>query len=81
MANALKVKAKRNGYRRAGRGFSDTTDTILMKAELKPEQIEALTSDKNLIVSEIDYDAEAEAKAAEKAKAAADKAAADKAKK
>lgn len=66
MANALKIKAKRNGYRRAGFGFSDKTDTILLLKDLKPEQIKALKEDADLIVSETDYDPEAEAKKAEK---------------
>jgi hypothetical protein len=67
MAKALKIKAKRNGYRRAGHGFSDKEEKYILLDALKKEQIEALTSDDGLIVSEVDYDPEAEAKAAAKA--------------
>lgn len=54
MAKALKIKAKRNGYRRAGYRFSDTGDTTIELTELKKEQIEQLKADKNLLVAEVD---------------------------
>lgn len=67
MANALKIKAARNGYRRAGFKFSNTEAKVLMMADLNKEQIEALKGDPGLLVSEIDHDPEAEAKEAAKA--------------
>jgi len=81
MATALKIIAKRNGFRRAGYEFSDTQETIIPTDDLKKDQIEALKSESNLLVSEIelsnkaakaDTDAEAKAAADAKAKAEAD---------
>lgn len=50
---AYAVLAKRDGYRRAGHGFSSTTKTELLKEDLTKEQIAALLDDKNLLVSEV----------------------------
>lgn len=58
MAKALKVKATKNGYRRAGFGFSSDQETVLFVDQLKEEQIEALKGDANLIVVEADVQAE-----------------------
>lgn len=54
MAKALKVKAKKNGYRRAGFGFSDTEETSLLLSDLTKEQVDALKGDKNLLVNEVE---------------------------
>lgn len=62
MAKALKVKSKKNGYRRAGFGFSDTEDKTLLLGDLTKEQIAALKEDKNLLVVEAEVkDAKAKA--------------------
>lgn len=49
---ALVVLAKRDGYRRAGHGFSSTDKKHLVKEDLSKEQIAALLADKNLLVTE-----------------------------
>jgi hypothetical protein len=76
------VKSKAStGFRRAGIAF-DRAGVVLDRSKLKKEQLEAITSDPNLIVS--DYESEAdrgrrlyeEKKAAEKAASDAEKAAA-----
>ncbi|MBI1214547.1 MAG: hypothetical protein GC185_01855 [Alphaproteobacteria bacterium] len=70
MANALKIKATRNGYRRAGYGFSIDEERTIPFSELTDEQIEALKADKKLIVIKVDdpdvAKKDAEKKAAEK---------------
>lgn len=48
----LTIKAKKNGFRRAGITFSDTEATVVDAAKLKPEQVEALKTDPNLVVVE-----------------------------
>ena len=53
MAIALKIKAKRNGFRRAGFSFSDQ-ETIIPVNDLTKEQVEALKAEPNLLVSEIE---------------------------
>lgn len=49
---ALVVLATREGYRRAGFGFSSSKKKELLKSDLSKDQIEALLADKNLLVSE-----------------------------
>ena len=52
MKKVLIVKAKRNGYRRCGYGFSDTSPTEIPLDKLSAEEIETLTNDSGLIVVE-----------------------------
>lgn len=54
MAKVLKIKAKTDGYRRAGIEFKASETTIIPLTDLKKEQIEALNKDKNLLVVEGD---------------------------
>lgn len=54
MAKAFKVKATRNGYRRAGHSFSSTEEKTLLASDLTKEQIEQLQNDANLVVVETD---------------------------
>lgn len=84
MPTALKIKAKKPGFRRAGFGFSDTEETTILLSALTKDQVAALKAEPNLLVSEIEIEAaedKAAAKAAAEAKkdaeAAAAKAAAD----
>lgn len=74
MATALKIKAKAAGYRRAGHKFDSETETVIAVKGLNKEQVEMLKSDANLLVSEVEIKAAADADdAAAKAKAAANK--------
>ena len=54
MATALKVKAKTQGFRRAGFKFSATEETVIPTSKLTKEQIEALKAEPNLLVSEVE---------------------------
>ena len=48
----LYILAKRDGFRRAGIAFSDKQPTEIDTSTLKPEQIEAIKNDPNLVVAE-----------------------------
>lgn len=72
MTIVLKVKAKKDGYRRAGRKFSSSEDTVIPFEELTKEQIAEMKGDNNLLVSESSLDALANADAALAEKASAD---------
>lgn len=52
MTQVLIIKAKRDGYRRCGRGFSSTTATEIPVSELSAEEIERLKNDAGLVVAE-----------------------------
>ncbi len=54
MARALKIKAKKPGFRRAGFSFDDAAERIIPLSDLTQEQIDALKAEPNLLVSEID---------------------------
>lgn len=54
MAKILKIKANKDGFRRAGFGFSSKNETILKAEDLTAEQIKALKSEPKLIVVEAD---------------------------
>lgn len=56
MAKVLKVKATKDGYRRAGFGFSSSEETTLAVSKLEDEQIKALKEDQNLVVVEAEIE-------------------------
>lgn len=57
MATALKVKSKKEGFRRAGFSFG-SEEKIIPLTELSKGQIEALKGESNLLVSEVEIDDE-----------------------
>lgn len=61
MAKHLKILAKKNGYRRAGRGFSDKEPALIPVDKLSEEHREALINDSQLLVTEVDVEAPAKA--------------------
>ncbi|MBM3618649.1 MAG: hypothetical protein FJX23_08945 [Alphaproteobacteria bacterium] len=48
----LKIKARTEGFRRAGRSFSAETETVIPLKELDKREIEALKAEPRLLVSE-----------------------------
>lgn len=74
LIKALKVVAKAEGFRRAGRAWS-TKPTTVPLAELQAEQVEALHAEPALVVTEVDIEPEAAPKAEAKTGGATGKAA------
>ena len=68
MGKKLKVIAKKDGFRRAGYAFSATKETVLDVDKLEKGQVEALKTETNLVVIEVD-DADIKKAEAEKKKA------------
>ena len=62
----IRVIAKKDGFRRAGRSWSGTTE--IPASELSQGQIEALKAEPNLVIDEIDVDEAGEDKPAKPAK-------------
>ncbi|MDX2094357.1 MAG: HI1506-related protein [Alphaproteobacteria bacterium] len=77
MAIAFKVKAKIQGFRRAGFKFSSTEETVLLLDQLSKAQVEALKAEPNLLVSEIEIEKEKSPKGDDKKAAGEGKASAD----
>lgn len=50
--NVLKIKSKRDGYRRCGRGFSAVKETVIPLDELTEDEIATLKADGGLVVVE-----------------------------
>lgn len=60
MAKALKIKSTKDGFRRAGRSFSSTEDTLILLKDLKEGEKEALLEEPILVVVEVDIDTKAD---------------------
>lgn len=69
MAKALKIVAKKPGFRRAGRSFGDEP-TFIPVVDLKKDEIEALQNERMLVVHEVDIEDETAAVAKKSGKEA-----------